>query len=152
MIGLGAPASLALILTVGVLASAAQASTKVPDLVGRWTTPGGDTVEFGSCPDQVAEVSLCGRIVAIQDPSGRDRRDVRNPAAASRGRPILALEIVRGLRESAPGVWTGGSLYNPDDGRTYRGEIHMQARDRLELKGCALVVICQAQTWQRTRP
>ena len=99
MIGLGAPASLALILTVGVLASAAQASTKVPDLVGRWTTPGGDTVEFGSCPDQVAEVSLCGRIVAIQDPSGRDRRDVRNPAAASRGRPILALEIVRGLRD-----------------------------------------------------
>lgn len=146
-----APAGLALVLGLGAPA-AALASTTVPDLVGQWTTPGGDTIQFASCAEQVAEPLLCGRIVAVRDPTGGAHRDVRNPAAARRSRPILGLEIVRGLRETAPGAWTGGELYNPDDGRTYRGAIRMQGRDSLELKGCALVVICQAQTWRRAVP
>jgi uncharacterized protein (DUF2147 family) len=125
----------------------AQASTRAPDLLGRWTTPGGDTVEFGSCAEQVADTSICGRIMALT--TGAQRRDIRNPASALRNRPMLGLEIVRGLRESAPGVWTGADLYNPDDGRTYRGAIRLHGRDSLELKGCALVVICQVQTWRR---
>jgi len=139
-------------LSAVALALPALASTRPPDLVGRWATPGGDTVAFGSCADQVSDVSICGRIVELRDPSGRDRRDIRNPAANNRERPILGLEIVRGLRESAPGVWTGGALYNPDDGRTYRGAIHMRGRDNLELQGCALVIICQTQAWRRARP
>lgn len=145
-------AGLALALAAAALAPAAQAASTAPDLAGRWWTPGGDTVEFGACADPVADASVCGRIVTIPNPAGRDRRDIHNPATASRSRRILGLEIVRGLRESAPGVWTGGALYNPDDGRTYRGAIHMQGRDSLELQGCALVVVCQAQTWRRARP
>lgn len=143
-------AGLALAVGVGALPSATQASTSAPDLVGRWSTPSGDTVEFGSCANQVADTRICGRIVALRDTAGSELRDIRNPAAAQRRRPIVGLEIVRSLRESSPGVWTGGELYNPDDGRTYRGAIHMRGRDSLELQGCALVVICQAQTWRRS--
>jgi uncharacterized protein (DUF2147 family) len=139
-----------LALAVGVLPSATRASKSAPDLVGRWSTPGGDTVEFGSCANQLADTLICARIVALRDPASSDRRDTRNPAAALRRRPIIGLEIVRALRASSPGVWTGGELCNPDDGRTYRGASRMRGRDSLELQGCALVVICQVQTWRRS--
>lgn len=147
-------AGLVLALGLGTSAihpSMARASIKVPDLVGRWSPPGGDTIEFGSCAEQVPNRLICGRIVALRDPSGRERRDVHNPSPAARDRHIVGLELARGFRETAPGVWSGGQLYNPDDGHTYRGEIRLLGDDRLELKGCALLVLCQTQTWRRVR-
>jgi len=45
-------------------------------------------------------------------------------------------------------IWSGGELYNPDDGRTYTGEIRVK-RGTLELRGCALRIFCQTQTWRR---
>ena len=56
--------------------------------------------------------------------------------------------LLGGLRETAPGVWGEGALYNPDDGRTYDGEIRLKG-GTLELQGCALLVFCQTQTWRR---
>lgn len=151
----GFAAGLVLVLGLGGLAiqpSPARASTRVPDLVGRWSTPGGDTIEFGSCAEQLAEPLLCGRIVALRDPSGRDRRDINNPSPANRSRPIVGLELAREFKETTPGVWNGGELYNPDDGRTYRGAIRLQGHDTLQLQGCALMVFCRTQTWNRARP
>lgn len=81
---------------------------------------------------------------------GRSRTDARNPDRALRARPLVGVEIVRGLRETAPGVWTDGALYNPDDGRTYSGEIRLR-NGLLELRGCALKIACQTQTWRRPR-
>jgi uncharacterized protein (DUF2147 family) len=61
---------------------------------------------------------------------------------------LIGVEIVHGLRETEAGVWTGGQLYNPDDGRTYTGSIRLQ-RGMLELRGCALSIFCDTQTWRR---
>ena len=131
--------------------AAAQASAQPPGLLGRWATPTGGVVEFQPCAEPGLQRLVCGRIVALDDPSG-DGRDVRNPNARDRTRPILGLQIVRGLRPAGPGVWNGADLYNPDDGHTYRGAIRLRGADSLELRGCALAVLCQTQTWRRIEP
>jgi uncharacterized protein (DUF2147 family) len=119
------------------------------DLTGRWATEGfGSIVEFRPCAGAAGE--MCGRIVWLWSaaPGGRPRLDRRNPDASLRGRSLVGVEIVSGLRQTTPGVWTGGRLYNPDDGRTYDGTI--QLRDgQLELRGCAIRVVCRNQTWRR---
>ena len=123
-----------------------------PDISGRWATQGfGSIVEFRPCA--AAPASLCGRIVWLWTPadaSGRPRADARNPDRALRARPLVGVEIVRGLRQTAPGVWADGAVYNPDDGRTYTGEIRLR-NGLLELRGCALRIACQTQTWRRPR-
>lgn len=134
------------------LAAASQsASAQTPSaLDGNWATRGfGSIVQFRPCAG--APEAQCGRIIWLWEPNderGRPRVDNHNPDRALRTRSLIGVEIVRGLRETSPGVWSEGSLYNPDDGRTYTGAIRIR-NGALELRGCALGVFCQTQVWRR---
>jgi uncharacterized protein (DUF2147 family) len=128
----------------------APASAQSQGLTGRWASEGfGSIVDFQPCESDAA--AMCGRIRWLweaNDSSGRPRVDGRNPDRALRARSLVGMEIIRGFRETAPGVWTGGALYNPDDGRTYTGTIRLR-QGALHLQGCALNVFCQTQVWRR---
>lgn len=144
---------LALVLAIAMtVPSIAGASITAPALIGSWSTPAGDIVAFGSCAEQVAEPLICGRLTRLKTEACRKRLDVKNPDPILRGRHVLGLEILQGLTESLPDTWTGGDLYNPDDGRRYVGTIRVQGQNRLELQGCTLSVVCQTQTWRRVTP
>lgn len=148
------PARIAAVLVLAVVVAGATVAVARAqgrsDITGRWATQGfGSVVEFRPCTG--APTTLCGRILWLWEPTdgvGRPRTDRHNPDRALRSRPLIGVEIVRGLRETAPGVWSGGAVYNPDDGRTYTGVVQLQ-RGALELRGCALNVFCQTQTWRR---
>lgn len=119
------------------------------EISGRWATEGfGSIVEVRPCPTTPTE--MCGRMVWLWSPApeGRPRLDRQNPALTLRSRQLVGIEIVTGLRETAPGIWTGGRLYNPDDGRTYTGTVRLRG-GLLELTGCAFNVVCRNQTWRR---
>jgi uncharacterized protein (DUF2147 family) len=134
------------VLGMSGLVSEAEAS----EIAGRWATSGfGSIVEFAPC--EQAPDTVCGRILWLweqNDAAGRPRTDTHNPDRSLRSRPLTGIEIVSGLRETQPGVWSDGSLYNPDDGRTYTGTIRLKG-GTLELTGCALRVFCQTQVWRK---
>lgn len=133
-----------------LLAAPTPAAAQSVGLTGRWASQGfGSIVDFQAC--QADAATMCGRIRWLweaNDSDGRPRVDGRNPDRSLRARPLVGIEIIRGFRETAPGVWTGGSLYNPDDGRTYTGTIRLR-QGALHLQGCALNVFCQTQVWRR---
>ena len=123
---------------------------------GEWVTPGfGSVVQLAPCAvrtDERAEPRLCGQIVWLweaTDVDGQPMRDQRNPEPQLRDRLLVGAEILWRFGQAEPGVWTGGRVYNPDDGRTYRGSIRQIDPDTLRLKGCALRVFCKTQTWRR---
>lgn len=138
-----------LFVAIAVAAPRAQAQPNA-EIAGRWATKDhGSIVEFRPCAG--AATTMCGRILWLRQPNdaaGRPRTDSHNPNRALRSRSLVGVEIVRGLRRTAPGAWSGGALYNPDDGRTYTGTIRVNGAT-LQLRGCALVVFCQTQTWRR---
>jgi hypothetical protein len=75
-------------------------------------------------PDYEGEVRLqrcggdvCGRLVtSTLIAANPDLRDMKNADPSLRGRPLKGLDFVTGLK-GGPGVWTDGTVYNPDDGR-----------------------------------
>jgi uncharacterized protein (DUF2147 family) len=145
MLGLAIAAGLAAV----AIATAGPVRASERELAGRWATEGfGSIVEFRPCAGTSPEV--CGHIAWLWAPApeGRPRIDRNNPDPALRARPLVGIEIVSGLRETSPGVWTGGRLYNPDDGRTYTGSARLKG-GLLELKGCAFNLVCRSQTWRR---
>jgi uncharacterized protein (DUF2147 family) len=111
-------------LVIGIgMVRLSYAQSSAQSIVGNWATQGfGSVVQFRRCAD--ASEAMCGHIVWLREPNASDghpRVDGLNPDRSKRKRPLIGIEIVSGLRETQPGVWTEGRLYNPDDGRTYKG-------------------------------
>lgn len=130
---------------------AGQSRAETAGIHGPWATQGfGSIVVIGPCED--AATTTCGQIAwlwAPLDQNGQPRSDAANPSETARGRPLIGTIILRGFSETAPGIWTGGTVYNPDDGRSYSGTIRLLASSMLALKGCALAIFCQSQQWRR---
>lgn len=131
----------ALLAVAGVMAGPALAA----DPTGLWQTPTrSGQVEISKCG-----TALCGRLVSSEglkaDPA---LKDVNNPNAAQRDRPLKGLTILSGF-SGGPQEWTGGSIYNAEDGKTYSGSITLDGADTLKLKGCIVVPLCKTQTWTR---
>ncbi|RMD61309.1 MAG: DUF2147 domain-containing protein [Alphaproteobacteria bacterium] len=102
------------------------------------------------------ESGLCGRIVWLKKPfdkQGRLKRDTRNPDAAARHRPLCGIEVLRGLKPAGDGVWDGGTIYNPRDGRTYAATIRAEGHDVLKVRGyIGLPLFGKTRTLTRVQP
>ncbi len=138
----------ALAFAVAVLAPATAAADE--RIVGVWITGSQSArVAIAACADNPA--LLCGRIAWLARPLGADGApvtDSRNPDANLRRRPLLGIDLIRGFRVAGPDRWTGGTIYDPESGRTYSAQMRLSGPGLLEVKGCVLI-FCEAQTWSR---
>lgn len=82
---------------------------------GHWRAPDQSVIEIRACPDGK---SLCGHLVQARTYGS----DEFNPDPGLRKRPICGL-LVLSLQSFADGVWRNGSVYNPEDGKTYRAAL-----------------------------
>lgn len=113
---------------------------------GQWLTQdGGSKVRIGACPGNPS--LLCG-VVSWLPAAEAKNLDSKNPNAALRSRPILGTQTITGFKQSAPGKWTGGKLYDPATGKTYSGKISINPDGTLKVQGCVMM-ICEAETWKR---
>ena len=131
---------------VGICGGAAAAAAT--DYVsGDWSAGGQTVVRIGPCAGAPAQ--RCGLIVAMANgKDGRPPRDGANPDPKLRSRPLVGLPLIFGFRAADGGRWTGGKIYNPDDGKTYDAKIEPGPDGTLEVSGCVLF-LCKAQTWRR---
>jgi uncharacterized protein (DUF2147 family) len=102
------------------------ASAMDPD--GTWFIDGtGGAVQIFDC-----DGLLCGRIIWLWTPrdiAGRPTSDQKNPDPAFRQRLLCGLTILQGLKPAGLDRWSSGSLYNPDDGVTYRVSAELRSAD-----------------------
>lgn len=135
-------AALALLLPV-----AAHASP-----VGEWTTEGGKArVRIDACAADPQQ--LCGLITWSYRPPDVPAGplvDVNNQDPALQTRPILGLPLLQGFSPDGDDRWSGGTIYDPENGKTYRSKLRLRSPDQLEVDGCILF-LCQSQVWDRYR-
>ncbi len=136
-----------LALATALLASPALAAS-APGVQGDWMTPSGSgKVRIAGCGGG----KVCGTIVWLKAPNDRETGkplvDENNPEAALRTRPIQGLQILRGFSAGSNGKWSGGSIYDPQSGRTYDSKLSLNPDGTLKVEGC-IAIICQAQTWK----
>ena len=134
-------AALAAALLLAVPAYAASPAS------GLWRTPAyNGEVQITDCGQ-----ALCGKIVTSDrikvDPT---LTDTKNKDPALRARLIKDLPMLEGFT-GGPTVWKGGTVYNPDDGGTYKGSITLVDPDTLKLTGCIFVPLCKTQVWTRIK-
>ena len=127
----------------GILMAAAGLG---PDTVsGRWRTETrGGIVEIARCG-----ASLCGRLLTSDGIAANPAlKDSNNKDAALRGRMLKGLPILGGFSFDG-GAWTGGAIYNAEDGKTYSASISLTSPDVLKVQGCVLGILCGGENWTR---
>jgi uncharacterized protein (DUF2147 family) len=77
-----------------------------------------------------------------------DLRDIYNKTESQRSRVLKGIEILRDFRQM-PWGWDKGTIYNADDGGTYKATITVMDADTLNVKGCIVWPLCKSQTWKR---
>ena len=125
--------------TVLLTASTAFGNGK-DDVLGSWKTDGGDSqLELFRC-----EEKICGKIVWLKAPDYIDSRDgpvgntkidLKNPDPALRKRPILGLQVMRGLTATSDDRWENGVCYDPESGKSYKCKMQLASPGKLKLRG-----------------
>ncbi|MFZ5567215.1 MAG: DUF2147 domain-containing protein [Pseudomonadota bacterium] len=68
-----------------------------------------------------------------------------------KGQPVLGMTILRGLQQSPdnPGVWEGGNVLDPNNGKTYRARLKpVDSGRKLEMRGY-IGPFYRTQVWVR---
>lgn len=122
-------------------------SALASDVTGVWrTSEEGGRIAIERCGN-----SICGKILGGGAPqAGRSSTDDKNKNPALRNRQLLGLTIMQGF-SGGPQVWTGGTIYNPNDGGTYKASVKLASADSLQVKGCIAPPLCKTQTWTRLK-
>ncbi len=69
---------------------------------------------------------------------------------SKKGKKIVGMTILSGLKAKGKNKWEGGKLLNPEDGKTYKGSLTLNG-NKLSVKGCVVWPACRSQTWKRVK-
>lgn len=139
-----------LVLAAILLAPAAGLPANLSSPVGLWRTFDDNTGRQRGLI-RIWEVNgiLYGRIEGTDDPADANRtcqkcRDDR------KGKPIIGLNIIRGLKQDGD-EWNGGEILDPENGQTYRCLMRLKnGGNSLVVRGyVGFSLLGRSQVWQR---
>lgn len=141
---------LLLIVSTVLLALALPAADASDDqaalILGNWLTEPRDGIIQISV---AADGSYQGKIVGGNNPH---RQDQHNPDPARRSQLLLGQTIFQGMKFDGEGRWSGGTIYDPDSGRTYKCRLERLDADRLQVRGfIGFALLGRSQVWTRYR-
>ena len=141
-----------LLIALATVLPAAAAAQEAASPVSRWKTVDDKTGESKAIVEirRMEDGTLQGRIVELLKVEGDKDPRCDKCGGANRGKPIRGMTILWGLRERG-GLWTGGSILDPEGGRVYKARLELANPNRLGVSGC-LAFICNQQAWVRQQP
>jgi uncharacterized protein (DUF2147 family) len=85
-----------------------------------------------------------------QEP-GQKKTDVNNPDPDLRDEPVVGLEIAKDFVYKGDGVWHKGTIYDPDNGKTYKCKMRFgDTDDVLKVRGfIGISMLGRTTEWTR---
>ena len=147
-------------LVLGLAVASLASAVEPADILGTWaTTPS----ERGYAKVKVFEEGgkYFGEIIWLEKPTydasegaeweGKDKVDRNNPDKKNRNNPIVGLRIVKDMEYSGKGLWEGGTIYDPENGKTYKSKMTLDG-DTLNVRGfIGFSLIGRTSQWSRVQ-
>jgi uncharacterized protein (DUF2147 family) len=119
------------------------------DITGRWLS--GD--KTGWIEIRLVDGNPVGIAAGATDPADADRLDELNPDPALCSRALRGITILQGFHYAGEQVWQGGTIYDPNSGKTYKSTITLVDRNTLKVRGFVGVSLFgRSDTWTRDEP
>lgn len=136
--------AMALLALAPLAARAADAAASAGAASGRWLTEPKDGIIEISV---TAAGRLEGRIVGGNHPG---RLDDHNPNPAARTQVLRGQLILKDMGFEGKGRWSGGTIYDPDSGKTYKCNLELLADGTLKVRGyIGFSLLGRSQLWTR---
>lgn len=94
-----------------------------------------------------------GKIVWLNPPndkSGKPLLDKNNPDKSLQTRPQLGLSLLKDFVYDSDNLWNGGTIYDPESGKTYSCKIEMVNKNEIEVRGyVGISMFGRTETWKR---
>lgn len=135
----------ALLLALAPVTGALAADQKAdPSAInGIWQSKSGGYVQIHPQGDH-----WVGTVVGSSD--GVARYDKNNPDPKLKGRRLLDVTLLKGLKYQGDNEWDDGSIYDPNNGKTYSAKATLKGPDTLEVRGyIGISLLGRSQTWHR---
>lgn len=116
---------------------------------GRWMTVDDATHKAKGVVEifQARDGSYAGRVVEIIDTKQGPNPLCVKCTGASKGKPILGMVTLWGLKPDGDGHWSGGRVLDPENGKTYKSKLDLLDGGRkLGMSGC-FAFLCRQQVW-----
>ncbi len=131
-------------------------------ILGVWATdPDGEGgqahIEIYSDGDRYS-----GKVVWLEKPvytaededgeEGEPKVDKKNPDEALQSRPIMGMVLMEGFRYDGKGLWHKGTIYDPDNGKTYKCKVRLTEDGILKVRGfIGFSLIGRTSEWTRVQ-
>ncbi|HTP39768.1 MAG TPA: DUF2147 domain-containing protein [Steroidobacteraceae bacterium] len=113
-------------------------------ILGRWLTePRDGIIEITRTADGHFE----GQIIGGNEPG---KLDSKNPDASLRGKPLRGQVIARALAYDGANKYSGGTIYDPASGSTYKLRMELRDDGTLKVRGyIGISLLGKTQVWTR---
>ena len=120
-----------------------HASSEADRLEGVWLTESKDQVRIYKEADK-----YFGK--GVVTPENKGRLDTKNPDERLRNRPLANVTILKDFVYLGKGRWGKGTIYDPNNGKTYQCTITMKSDDEIKVRGfIGISLIGRTETWPR---
>ena len=137
------PLALSFVLLLAIFTGTAALNAQTSSFLGDWQVPSGTIVRIDPCSSD-----FCMSIVFIS-PKADSTMDIHNPDATLRGKSLCNLEIGSRFHLSDATHASGGTIYDPKSGNTYRGSMVVEG-DTMRLRGyVGISLFGRTEIWHR---
>jgi uncharacterized protein (DUF2147 family) len=96
-----------------------------------------------------------GKLVWLREPNdketGQPRTDKENPEAKLKTTPLIGLVNMKDFTFDGKEEWSGGTIYDPKNGKTYKCYIRFETPNKLKIRGYMGVSLLGRNTyWTKT--
>lgn len=145
-------------ISISLLLASATHAQNPEAIVGKWWSQEKEAqIEIYVC-----EGKYCGKIARLKQPNypaddpkgmgGKPRIDRENPDPSKRERPILGMNLLWGFTYSGGNRWEDGQIYDPREGKTYKGKMTLETPDHLKVRGfIGISLIGKTNEWTRVK-
>ncbi len=126
-----------------------QAQNKADDIIGIWLTNGNDPAKIQIYKNGE---KFYGKIVWLKypDDNGKPKVDKNNNDKVKRINPIIGLIMLVGFKFNGDDEWKGGTIYDPESGKTYSSFMSLKDNSTLKVKGyIGISLFGRTETWKR---
>jgi uncharacterized protein (DUF2147 family) len=128
-----------------------RAQVKADDIIGIWLTHGKEPAKI-----QIYKSGekYYGKIVWLKNSTdkGQAKLDRNNPDKSKRNQPIVELIILKDFSFDTD-EWEDGTVYDPENGKTYSCYLALKDRSTLKVRGyVGISLLGRTEIWSKVSP